>query len=322
MTKSSNEQTLLKFLNRPDLSSSLIDKAFEQEGRDLGKAVGDEILKYKQELLQTQARGFDSLEDVLAVPQLGEGRLKQMLKSAESGALDGPIISNEEQSTVYPRRKETLLNLGTLSEDEIRLAIFEDFLIKNKYGEYEEDSGDILNLLSGPGSPPPPPPAGGGVVGPLVMEGVKGVIGGAGGKVGEMIVGGIGGGDDDDDDDDDGITETLPCPSLYTSDISASALDKEAFLGSVTEEEKAMYAPIQKGNALKEAKEKLSKKLESMRRFQCAGECAKVFNVLEKKPKFEEFVWEGLLRTFVTWKCTIEATVTRGCTIFDDKSLD
>ncbi|HUF60914.1 MAG TPA: hypothetical protein VMN36_02460 [Verrucomicrobiales bacterium] len=86
MTRTTGERKLIAFLNLPDLTFEQIDRAFEEEGKDIGSRLGGRILEFRS------GRGpFRDASTVRAVTGIGPARLALMVRMAEAGALD-PLL--------------------------------------------------------------------------------------------------------------------------------------------------------------------------------------------------------------------------------------
>jgi hypothetical protein len=84
------EQKLLAFLNL-DIDENTIDRSFEIEGRDIGEKIARFIIDKKAQLITESGRGFQSVDDILAVKYVGPERLELMLAAAQKGMLDAEL---------------------------------------------------------------------------------------------------------------------------------------------------------------------------------------------------------------------------------------
>jgi hypothetical protein len=73
---------LIQFLNRPDLTTELIDVGFETTGHDIGVVLASRILKARPR------EGYKTQTDILSINGIGPQRFKLMLDAASQGRLD------------------------------------------------------------------------------------------------------------------------------------------------------------------------------------------------------------------------------------------
>ncbi len=107
------EKSLLRFLNRNDLTVDEIDSAFEVDGKDIGPILAGALLR------ATRTAPFESLVDLRKVKGIGPARIRLMLEQAKLPDFPREPVRPEPTRIHYAGRQLTQVELVVALEKEV-----------------------------------------------------------------------------------------------------------------------------------------------------------------------------------------------------------